>query len=516
MFYRPFLRCTILVPALLLSAMTCPAFAQTGSTEAVTVIPPFLAGLVIGTSGLFYYRYSVTKKIAGLIAHISAKMSGDLKLNEDSGISGDAGIGALGRVLDQFTHKISDQAKSFEGHANTILCSSNTMQSLAGDMLNKCETTKGNTHALSSESGQVNGNMSSVAAAVEQANTSIDLVAAASEEMHATIQEITKSMSEARQTTKEAVGISDQVTSGMDELGQAAKSISDITEAISEISEQTNLLALNATIESARAGEAGKGFAVVANEIKTLAEETGSATLKIKEMVTAITSLTQTSQTDITEVSQIISKMDDAVTSIAAALEEQSVATREISQNAHQAAQGIGNIQENMVSTTQEVGHMDCQIQGICDDAEGIGMHIFETRINAEEATGMSEIMLAAAKAFKTDPPAFDIGNVKVAHMGWRTTLEAVLAGHKQMKPEEVVSHRDCAFGKWYFSDGKKFNSLDLYRQIGEFHETVHDQARAVIKSKNAGDTAGAKTQMEKFIAAKDAMFDGLDRLYRM
>lgn len=164
---------------------------------------------------------------------------------------------------------------------------------LAGYMLEKCTATKDDTQSLILESENVTNNMPSVAAAVDQANTSIDLAAAASEEMNSTIQESTKHMTAARQTTQETVSISDTVTRGMVEPGQAAEAITVITETISDISEQTNLPALNATIESARAGEAGKGFAVVANEIKTLAEETGSATLKIREMISGISTLTQ-------------------------------------------------------------------------------------------------------------------------------------------------------------------------------------------------------------------------------
>lgn len=76
------------------------------------------------------------------------------------------------------------------------------------------------------------------------------------------------------------------------ELVSRARTIAEITDAVKLLTSQIDHVALNATIEAARAGEVGRGFAIVASEVRTLADQSKSATQRMRQVLTEIQQLT--------------------------------------------------------------------------------------------------------------------------------------------------------------------------------------------------------------------------------
>src|SRR5208283_1657921 len=127
----------------------------------------------------------------------------------------------------------------------------------------------------------------------------------------------------------------------------------------------------------------GKGFAVVANEVKELAKQTAKATEDISRKITAIQGDTKDAAAAIGTVSGVINQINDISATIAAAVEEQSATTNEMTRNAGEAATGAGDISEN--------------IGGVAQAADGTSARAQESQKAAQDlaaiATELSQLM---------------------------------------------------------------------------------------------------------------------------
>ncbi|UUX49160.1 cache domain-containing protein [Nisaea acidiphila] len=184
--------------------------------------------------------------------------------------------------------------------------------------------------------------------AAQNASESLQSVAAATEELTNSIAEIGRQADQSASISRAAATEAEDANAKVISLQSSAERIGEVVSLINDIAEQTNLLALNATIEAARAGEAGKGFAVVASEVKSLANQTGSATQEIAGQISAIQQATKEAADVIGKIVGTIQNIDETTSAIAAAVEEQSSATREISGNVEQVSHATETVTSNI------------------------------------------------------------------------------------------------------------------------------------------------------------------------
>ena len=178
----------------------------------------------------------------------------------------------------------------------------------------------------------------------EKVRGMMESVAAGAEELNASVREISAAMSKSRETALTAVDRVEGADQQAQRLSEAAELMSSIVQLIGDITGQINLLALNATIELARAGEAGRGFAVVASEVKNLANQAKQATDKIEQEIGNLNGISGDVVEALGSIKKAIQEVSEYVTSTAAAVEEQSTVTSEMSNGMQQAAAEAANI----------------------------------------------------------------------------------------------------------------------------------------------------------------------------
>lgn len=310
-------------------------------------------------------------------------------------------------------------------------------------------------------------------------------VASATEEMTAAMREVSEAASMATAAVADASQAAHGVRGAVDSLAESTGQIDGVVKTVSSISDQTRLLALNATIEAARAGAAGKGFAVVAEEVKSLADETTAATAEIGEKLAQLAANSEQVREAVLRIDEMLRRVEQSQTSIAAAIEEQNATIGEITRSATKVADATAELRSEVadcVTATQEARSSLKRSHEQMDHVE----HVVGAQRQAVEAI---------AGAVTVHPLRAAI----TAHAGWKKRLRAAI--ETGTLPEGVTvesASRDnvCAFGKWLYSGEGEVLDAARTARARDTHAQFHKAAGRILAEASQGRREAADAMM--------------------
>ncbi len=471
--------------------------------------------LILIVSIMAIINIYVTRPLSGVVNNMKDIAEGEGDLTARITVSSKDEIGELGRWFNLFIEKLNGIILNLVDNTKVLDASSKELSGVSELMVTDAGQVQSRANTVAAAAEEMSVNMNSVTEAMEQATMNVNQVASATEEMSATINEISANTGKTSSITAQAVDEAEKASKKIGELGVSARDIGKVTEAIQDISEQTNLLALNATIEAARAGEAGKGFAVVAGEIKSLANQTAEATIDIRHKIEGIQTISSETVQEIRRVTEIIRDVNELVGSVAAAVEEQTATTGEISDNVHQTSSGFVEVNENISQAAAVSDQIAKEIALVDHASVTMSNNSGQLTDTAADLNKLVQEISNLTDQFKLrDDGRFHAGVVKLAHNTFKKKLSDMLAGKLSLSPSGIVAHHDCEFGQWYFSDGKdKYGQNSVFKAIDSQHEKVHETAREIARLFNDGEKEKARDLFSEFKGITDKLFDMLDEL---
>jgi methyl-accepting chemotaxis protein len=315
-----------------------------------TMITLGVLAVVSGIAFAWWITRSLTSPLAAALGVARRIAAG--RLDRSIEVGGKDEVGQLMQALADMQSELRGMISEVAQGASELSSSSSRFAAAAAESMSRVQVHTETTSAT--------------AASVEEMTASIGHVAEHAQEAAAIAGRSSELASEGEAIVRAASGemnsIAESVQHGsklVETLNRRSAQISSIVKVIKDIADQTNLLALNAAIEAARAGEQGRGFAVVADEVRKLAERTGTATSEIGSMIDAIqqetSSVVETMQAGGDKVVHGVKLADDAaaalekiknqtleavesVKAIAAATREQQAASSDIAQNVERIA----------------------------------------------------------------------------------------------------------------------------------------------------------------------------------
>jgi methyl-accepting chemotaxis protein len=277
-----------------------------------------LALLVITIAGYLLTR-SITRPLNQLTQAAEGISRGDLSHRPVVGERGDE-VGILAAAfarMGDYLQEMSGVAQSLAANDLTVTCTPHSPRDSLGNAFSAmisnlrtmgCELQDAalmigsSATQIAAMSAQLAASSAETAAAVNETSTTVEEIKMTAQLVNQKSLFVADSANNTSQISQAGRRSVDETMAGMDKirrqmdfvaesivrLSEQSMAIGEIIATVGDLASQSNLLAVNASIEAAKAGDQGKGFAVVAHEVRSLAEQSKSATEQVRRILNDI------------------------------------------------------------------------------------------------------------------------------------------------------------------------------------------------------------------------------------
>ena len=272
------------------------------------------------------------------------------------------------------------------------------LEHMVVSLRNQIGETKANSAKVAETAKNILAATSQVAATANQMATSISEATTTAEEVRQTANLAEQKAKSVAQSAGEAASVSvvgqkktqmtldemerirkqmETIAESIVQLSEQGQAIGDIITTVNDLAEQSNVLAVNASIEAAKAGEHGRGFAVVAQEVKSLADESKTATAAVRailsdiERATAAAVMLAEQGTKSAQASVDRSKeAGDSIKDLGTRVVQAAQSSAQISASASQQLAGVDQVVDAMVSIKDGSGQIVDSVNLVKTSAE--------------------------------------------------------------------------------------------------------------------------------------------------
>ncbi|MBY3158054.1 methyl-accepting chemotaxis protein [Rhizobium laguerreae] len=233
---------------------------------------------------------------------------------------------------------------------------------------NEAVQLENNGNLLGGSANQLAKRSEAQAASLEETAAAMAQIASIVQSTASQAEHVSHAVSDTKSAADESKTVGVNALEAMVRIEVASQQIEQIIGVIDEISFQTNLLALNAGVEAARAGEFGKGFAVVAQEVRELAQRSGSAAEEVKTLIGRASVEVQTGSRMVRAMNDVLNSISSEIAKVSGEVEAIALASRTQAASVSEVNSSISYMdqitQQNaaMVGQTSDLGQSVSQL----------------------------------------------------------------------------------------------------------------------------------------------------------